>query len=113
MPTAITAACVRLERTDYTLDLYPDGIRVITHQREDWWSRYVVIPRATALRYVRRLRLGHGKPLHDCGWTAWLPEGILDPEYYGGPGRPFVHRPIRLTYSRRFLVISQTGGLDI
>jgi hypothetical protein len=113
MPTATYAAAIRLERPAYTLDIYPDGIRAVTRHREDWWCRYVVIPRATALRYVRRWHLGHAKPYHDCGWDQWLPEGLLQPEYYGGPGRPFVQHPIRLAYGRRYVVIVQTGGWDI
>jgi hypothetical protein len=104
----------RDDGTRRTVQIYDDGIRAVTfYHHGESWTRYVIVPRPTAIRYLRRLRRKWKRPANDCHWWDWLPLSLLGCEHYGGPGHGFAHAPTQLQYGRRFLVFAQSGGLDV
>ena len=91
------------------------GIRRVVHDNyyADSWTSYLIIPRAALIEGIRRRF--RGAQYHDCDWWTLIP-GIdrwVRPAGYGGPGQPFASEPTRIDSSRRFMVIAQSGGLDI
>lgn len=106
--------------TERIVRIYTGGIREVVHiyHHGESWSRYIIIPRRQILNEIRKLR-ERGCPIAGH-WTFWelLPEEVsnqmIRSESYGGPGRPFTHRPYKVrSRSRKYIVISQSGGLDI
>lgn len=105
--------------TDRVVRLYTGGVReVINHYGNgESWSRYIIFPRLLMLNEIRKQK-ARGRIRIDS-WTFWdlLPEGpgrLIHLESYRGPGQPFAHRPNKIrTRSRKFIVIYQSGGLDI
>ena len=96
--------------------LYTGGIREVVHGDSEAWSRYIIIPRRLVLNEIRKLR---AKGCAIVGnWNFWelLPEGaseLICSESNGYPGGPFVRAPYKAKSSRKFVVICQSGGLDI
>lgn len=97
--------------------IYTGGIREVFHQwHGESWSRYIIIPRRLVLNEIRKLR---AKGCAIVGnWNFWelLPEGASDlirSETNGYPGGPFVRAPYKMKSARKFVVICQSGGLDI
>lgn len=104
--------------TQRVVRLYTGGIREVVnvYHHGESWSRYIIIPRRLMLNEIRRLR-AQGCTIIGS-WSFWelLPDGasgLIRMEHYGGPGAPFVHLPCRWRSSRKFIVIYQSGGLDI
>lgn len=96
--------------------LYTGGIREVVHGDSEAWSRYIIIPRRLILNEIRRLR---AKGCQVIGsWNFWelLPDGaseLIRSETNGYPGGPFVRAPYKMKSARKFVVICQSGGLDI
>lgn len=105
--------------TERVVRLYTGGIREVIHYHGygESWSRYVIIPRRLMLNEIRKLR---DKGAIIVGqWNFWelLPEGaseLIRYESYSGAGQSFTHRPYKVrSRSRKFVIIHQSGGLDI
>ncbi len=103
--------------TERVVRLYTGGIREVTQGDSEYWSRYIIIPRRLILNEIRKLR---AKGCTIIGsWNFWelLPEGaaeMISSEHYSGPGSSFTMAPYKLrTRSRKFVVVYQSGGLDI
>jgi len=102
--------------TERVVQLFTGGIRVVTQGDREWWSRYIIIPRRLMLNEIRKLR---AKGCTIVGsWNFWelLPEGaseLIGYESYSGPGASFTRAPHKARSSRKFVIIYQSGGLDI
>lgn len=101
--------------TERVVRIYTGGIREVIHccANGEYWSRYIIIPRRLVLNEIRQLRK---KGCKVVGFWELLPEGaseLIRYESYSGPGRSFTHAPSRQKSSRKFVVIYQSGGLDI
>ena len=101
--------------TSRHIQLFANGVRRVTldFYGESWHS-YTIIPRSLMIAGIRHRR-SQGAQYHDCDWWT-LVDGLdrwIAPEGYGGPGRPFAREPHRIYGSRRYVVICQSGGLDI
>jgi hypothetical protein len=97
-----------------TIQLFTRGIRRVIHGDAECWTTYLIIPRAVMVAGVRSRRAA-GAQYHDCDWWT-LVDGLerwIRPAGESGPGRPFAGSPVRIRSSRRFVVIAQSGGLDI
>ena len=93
--------------------LHSGGIREVFVGDSEYWSVYIIIPRKTVLAEIRKLR---AKGFRRFDAYDHLPESATDLlrcEGYGGPGRAFVNRPFKYKSSRKFVILSQSGGLDI
>jgi hypothetical protein len=103
------------EGTRRCVQTFTYGIRRVTkdYHGESWHS-WLIIPREALVAGIRRRRAA-GAQYHDCEWWTLIPglERWIAPAGYGGPGRAFAREPHPMRYSRRFMVISQSGGLDI
>lgn len=103
--------------TERVVRLYTGGIREVVQGDREYWSRYIIIPRRLMLNEIRKLR-ADGCAIIGC-WDFWqlLPEGaneMIRHEGYGGPGAPFTHAPCKVkTRNRKYVIIYQSGGLDI
>ncbi len=92
-----------------------DGIRRVTTQwRGETWQSHLIIPREALIEGIRSRR-AQGAQYHDCDWWTLIPsiDRWIRPAGYGGPGRAFAHAPSLTKSSRRFIVVSQSGGLDV
>jgi len=94
---------------------FSQGIRRVTFDRGgESWTAYMIIPRRALIAGIRKMRQ-HGAQYHDCDWWTLVPD--LDRWFrsagYGGPGQAFANEPYRYGQSRRFIVMAQSGGLDI
>lgn len=106
--------------TERVVRLYTGGVREVVKGDWDgeWWNRYVIIPRRLMLNEIKRIRkLTNGARFID-GWEWWdlLPEGaskLIRSASYSGPGSSFTNEPFKIKSSRKFIVIYQSGGLDI
>ena len=101
--------------TDRVVRLYTGGVREVikADSNGEWWHRYIIIPRRLVLNEVRRIRKEH-KGYWD--WWEAIPKGaseLIGSEHYSGPGQSFTRMPYRVESSRKFIVIYQSGGLDI
>lgn len=76
-----------------------DGdLRITIHSHGDAWTRYIVVPRPAAQRLPAVMEQ----------WVApWAAEAGYSPT-----GRAFWNEP-RIIRRRNFVVIQQTGGLDV
>ena len=115
-----------MKELSQTIHDYADGLRrcvqtfshgvrhVTTRYRGESWHTYLIIPRAALIEGIRRRR-SQGAQYHDCDWWTLIPDidRWVRPAGCGGPGRPFAREPRRMRSSRRYMVISQSGGLDI
>lgn len=96
--------------------IYTGGIREVSHGNAEYWNRYIIIPRRLILNEIRKLR---AKGCSIIGsWNFWelLPEGASELIGYAGnsgPGGSFVREPCKIRSARKFVVIYQSGGLDI
>lgn len=102
-------------RTDRVVRMYTGGVREVikADSNGEWWNRYIIIPRRLVLIEIRRIRKERRRY-----WDWWevLPAGasqLIESERYSGPGHPFTRMPYRIESSRKFVVIYQSGGLDI
>lgn len=103
--------------TERVVRLYTGGIREVIQGDSEWWSRYIIIPRRLMLNEIRKLR---AKGCQIVGsWNFWklLPEGaseMIEMEHYSDPGASFTRAPHKLrSRNRQFVIIYQSGGLDI
>jgi len=90
--------------------VFPGGIRVVVHQREDSWTRYVIVPRQRMIALIRK-----GLPFGFESLAELLPAHCFRSVGYGGPGRCFANEPCRIkrTAHARFVVFQQMGGRDV
>lgn len=96
------------------IQTFKGGIRRVTIDfHGESWTSYLIIPRAALIAGIRRRHLG--TQYHDCDWWTLIPgiDSWVAPAGRGGPGRPFAGEPHRINSSRRYMVIAQSGGLDI
>lgn len=113
--TKLTERTYTTGTTRRCVQTFTRGIRCVTfdHGGESWTS-YLIVPRQTLNAGIRHRRAG-GAQWHDCDWWSLVPG--LDqwgcPAGNGGPGRPFANAPHRCRSSRRFVIMGQSGGLDI
>ena len=101
--------------TERVVRLYTGGVREVVKGDWDgeWWHRYLIIPRRLVLNALRDLRK-NGCAISD--WWEVLPQGaseLIRSESHSGPGQSFARVPYRIESSRKFVVIYQSGGLDI
>lgn len=86
-------------------------VREVVRSYEECWYSYVIIPRALANQWIRKQRAKGYR------WGSIDPIGVgrewLSYSYYGGAGRAFANEAHITKRSRRFLVITQRGGLDV
>lgn len=102
--------------TQRVVRLYTGGIRVVTQGDREWWSRYIIIPRRLVLNEIRKLRAKGCKIIGSWNFWELLPEGaseLIGMEHYSGPGASFTRAPHKVRSSRKFVIIYQSGGLDI
>ena len=100
--------------TDRVVRLYTGGVREVikADSNGEWWHRYIIIPRRLVLAYARRIR----RERRLSEWWEVIPPGaseLIGSEHYSGPGKSFTRMPYRVESSRKFIVIYQSGGLDI
>jgi hypothetical protein len=76
----------------------------------DYFENFLIRSRERVLNRFRQLR-SWGYPMQQAYHIAML-EG-LEPQHYGGPGRQYVRQGHIHTINRRWVVLRQTGGLDI
>lgn len=104
--------------SDRIVRLYTGGIREVVHccANGEYWSRYIIVPRRLILNEIRKLRAKGAIVIGQWDFWELLPEGaseLIRSERYSGPGQSFTHRPCRVKSSRKYIVIHQSGGLDI
>lgn len=97
---------------------YTGGVReVLRSHHGESWTRYIIIPRRLILNEIRKLRKLGCKVVGNWNFWELLPEGaseLIRCEYYSGPGQSFAHRPCKVrSRSRKYVVIYQSGGIDI
>jgi hypothetical protein len=88
---------------------HPAAIGLIVRGDEDEYHRRIYLARSKCLelfREARRRGLGRLDALAEATAPLWC-------ECYGGPGRQFRHRPVRIRNGRRWIVWAQRGGYDI
>ena len=87
--------------------------RVTTDFYGESWHSYLIIPRDALIDGIRKRR--RGAQYHDCEWWTLIPgiERWFSPAGCGGPGQSFANDPHQVGASRRYMVITQSGGLDI
>jgi hypothetical protein len=93
------------------------GIRRVVLGDSECWTTYLIIPRAVMVAGVRARR-ATGAQYHDCDWWTLVPGmdglgGWLSIASHGRPGGAFANEPVRIRSSRRYVVIAQSGGLDV
>lgn len=85
-------------------------LRGICFDGGEGWSRYLWIDRAEALEHYRELRQ-RGYDILDAYHEAVFPNWSSG---YRGPGRSFSTIPERIKgRSRKWIVWTQTGGMDV
>ena len=96
------------DNLDLIVQKFADGcVQVCRNYAGESWHIDVLVPRALAAKIARRrLRLGD-----DSG--CWAPDYLCHAVGYGGPGQAFTHEPCRMKSYRKYVWISQSGGLDI
>lgn len=106
-------------KTVRVVRVYTGGIREVTHSYHhgESWSRYVIIPRRLILNEIRKLRAEGAIIVGQWNFWELLPEGaseLIGCESYSGAGQSFTHRPFKVrSRSRKYVIIYQSGGLDI
>lgn len=100
--------------TERVVRIYTGDVREVikADSNGEWWNRYVIIPRSLVIDYVRKIR----SERRISEWWEVIPPGassLIGSEHHSGPGQPFTRMPYRVESSRKFIVIYQSGGLDI
>ena len=86
---------------------HPAAVRLVVHGDFECWTRHLVLDRAKCCEIYRSLVAARGR------FSAW--SEAFHPGWfarYRGPGQSFQRQPWKRK-SKRFVVISQQGGLDI
>lgn len=99
--------------------LFSDGSRRVVHGDRECWSAYFIYPRELILGRLRKL-MAHTRQRgskysyssHEL-WEMLPTTNEPMPGGYGGPGQSFSREPTRMRSSRRFIVLAQSGGLDV
>lgn len=87
----------------------PACVRVVVSGDSESWTVYAIIDRRRALRYFHWL-VEEGYDRDDAMHSATKPQWSA---HYRAPGYAFAHEPWRRHRSRRYIVVAQSGGLDI
>lgn len=96
--------------------VHPQAVRLVICGDRECWTRYLILDRAELVKAVAAERRRGAQP-----WAAAAMARPFWAERYGGPGQSFSHCPWRMMRKgpgrpfvrRRFIVIVQSGGLDI
>ena len=94
---------------DKAKEHHPAATRLVVHGDYESWTRYLVLDRDECLRIFRDCRQ-RGMTRSASLLTATCPYW---PQQYGGPGTGFQHVAHQHANNRRYLVIRQSGGLDV
>ena len=96
------------------LQRFSRGIRRVCLGDAESWTTYLIIPRAAMIAGIRARRAA-GAQYHDCDWWTLLTglDRWIRPAGGGSPGRSFAREPVRMRSSRQYVVIVQSGGLDV
>ena len=100
-----------MKKLQRSVNVLPGNIRIVGHGDREYWTNHIIIPRSWINARIRLLRQ-QGKQYHDLDWWELMPPDLVPYSYYGGPGRGFAHGASVHT-TRRFRMITQSGGLDI
>ena len=73
------------------------------------WTVYTIIPREIINHLIATYRSEH-QSMPDF-WNVMY--RFVRPEYYGGPGRAFWNEANYKCANRRYVVLVQSGGLDV
>lgn len=84
------------------------AIRLVICRRQDSWTRYIVLDRRKILARVKQERR-KGVRWNLIGWIAYPNWCATE----SGPGGPFRGFPSRIANNRRYIVVAQSGGLDV
>ncbi len=102
--------------SEHLSQIHPAAVRLVIIGDREWWHRYLILDRAAVVEAVSRERKQRpwANPV-DVARPQWC-------ERYGGPGQSFSRPPYTVRQKpgtggrllrRRYLVIGQSGGMDI
>ena len=101
---------------EHLQQVHPQAVRLVVYGDRESWTRYLILDRAELVKTVAAYRRRGAQP-----WAAAALARPFWAERYGGPGQSFSHCPWKMKRkapgrpftARRYVIIVQSGGLDI